>query len=442
MGFLSQPSHGYFWDERTGVVTGVQVIGREIWDRNAPLVSCSDSEGMEPDPQLVEQIIYVMSENSQGDSCMSCCLKWVDGVLYYLYCGEWTPVPGNGPNVATVGIEDGFDDGNTSTGEPPEYSACGKAGLLADLLFTVANSMWSRIDNFDVWNHVKEVQSDAWGYDLVDKWILAGIGQMLAMELGEIEPFEILEYTPTSLFSSGQKEAMRIMLSSLVTGADASGIKQELYEQFRTRWSERFLPDVNLYTMWYDVISAVPYGVAQEVSALGSTLGDDYSCEPSPAAPDPTYFWSQLYDWVLDVDWVNDDVSAWTLSSNNGTTAQTSEGLTVIDDTVGGESSQAQLLGTVTGGSIKAVHQEWILAGNGDDGNLGIQMTPYTNMQAVETYIVNGNTARTVVNVNHTIVAALNVAAEGSYDEGFTPAFHVIKRTVWAGTGTPPVAGL
>ena len=31
------------------------------------------------------------------DECMSCCIRWNNGILEVFSCGEWTPVPGGGP---------------------------------------------------------------------------------------------------------------------------------------------------------------------------------------------------------------------------------------------------------------------------------------------------------------------------------------------------------
>ena len=41
-GLMSQAARGRLWDERTGTITDVQEVGREIWYRNTPFRSCED----------------------------------------------------------------------------------------------------------------------------------------------------------------------------------------------------------------------------------------------------------------------------------------------------------------------------------------------------------------------------------------------------------------
>lgn len=40
MGLFTSPQRGRFWDEKTGTITDVQVVGREIFDRNSDLEEC------------------------------------------------------------------------------------------------------------------------------------------------------------------------------------------------------------------------------------------------------------------------------------------------------------------------------------------------------------------------------------------------------------------
>lgn len=48
LGFITTPKRGRFWDERSGIVTQAQQIGKQIFDFNYPLdgviVSCADAD--------------------------------------------------------------------------------------------------------------------------------------------------------------------------------------------------------------------------------------------------------------------------------------------------------------------------------------------------------------------------------------------------------------
>jgi len=138
-GLLTQATRGRLWDGRTGSITDVQAIGREIWYRNKPFRACQTTgENGET------KTIYIPCGGSEPDESESednmPAVTWLtieDGILY-MHFGPCCKVAIEG-SVADI-INPPPGDTNTDTGTPPTY-ACNKAYGIAGALFDLANDV-------------------------------------------------------------------------------------------------------------------------------------------------------------------------------------------------------------------------------------------------------------------------------------------------------------
>lgn len=141
-GLLSALSVGWFWDERSGSVRDAQEIGRDIWERNYPLISCSGGT-IEIDDTATGNSIAIIE---RGMQIMSLCgynpkaFKVENGNLYVRdFCGEWVEVGAlYGPEGKTMEIPapsvDAEDDAT--------YSLCGKAQGYINTIKAVVTAAW------------------------------------------------------------------------------------------------------------------------------------------------------------------------------------------------------------------------------------------------------------------------------------------------------------
>lgn len=125
MGFLTLPQRGRTWDERTGSVQDVQLIGRQITDENLPLwgclVSCRDTS-------LADSIRYLADRLAANNGCCS------DGP------GPGITGGGTGGSAGTTEGPSSVDDGDVQQPPPAgwasweEYFAnkCGAANYIVD----------------------------------------------------------------------------------------------------------------------------------------------------------------------------------------------------------------------------------------------------------------------------------------------------------------------
>lgn len=147
-GFLTSPGRGRYWDERTGTITDVQAVGREIDLRNLPFNPCA-GEPQTPLPDgLLEQIVGGCCVQFEAEDFMPCIdisdmLKIENGQLYARNdCCEWVAIGAlSGPIDETVYAPP--DDIDESQGIYP----CGMAVAVADVLVDLAGYIWDNADN-------------------------------------------------------------------------------------------------------------------------------------------------------------------------------------------------------------------------------------------------------------------------------------------------------
>lgn len=140
MGLLSYATRARVWDGKSGSILDVQAIGREIWDRNYPLVPCADCD-TETEPGDSDNGTEPIEIT--GELCMNGCsipygaLRWQDGKLQFRYCGEWYDVGGD---VTTPTFPD-EPDIDIVPDPPPtgweDSTPCAKARALAVMTYNI-----------------------------------------------------------------------------------------------------------------------------------------------------------------------------------------------------------------------------------------------------------------------------------------------------------------
>lgn len=142
-GVISQPSRGWWWNEKTGSVIDAQQIGLEIYNRNIAFTPC----GAEPPPcdGGHYELVYVPASgcgDDESEDCMSCVLPpgvlRVDqtrGILQYLTCEGWQDVP---YWDGTAIVDPPPDDENI---DPVVGYGCNKAAGMAQVFAPIAQAM-------------------------------------------------------------------------------------------------------------------------------------------------------------------------------------------------------------------------------------------------------------------------------------------------------------
>src|SRR5512136_712361 len=139
IGFLSYLMRGRAYDERTGIITDAQAIGREIWDRNYPLQSCHGAPlPIPPTETMLQYCDYDDCNCEDNDmSCAPCApIRIKDGVLQWFSCGDWIDIGRlSDPSSSSQQAE------QTTPSTPIENAACLKVSNAAYLIKSVADGM-------------------------------------------------------------------------------------------------------------------------------------------------------------------------------------------------------------------------------------------------------------------------------------------------------------
>jgi hypothetical protein len=133
-GFMSTPSRGRFWDEDTGTITDIQAIGRAIFDRNYPLVACTDcsDQDCDCDSQCAERFgSLLVGEDDMGQVVTDVYIDDSTGELVV----EFGPccVHRYDIGAALTDRQTSPDDNAISPDDPaPSDIACQKAQFMAE----------------------------------------------------------------------------------------------------------------------------------------------------------------------------------------------------------------------------------------------------------------------------------------------------------------------
>lgn len=135
-GLVGSLTRGFFWDERTGVVTAAQLLGWDIYDSMTGCDGDGNGDGGVPSAEIVERIITLMC--GEEDEEMGCgidpCWFKIEGGIFYVrdHCGDWVAI-GSLYSPAEL------------TPTPPasgaaEFSACGKVDSLMSVIVAIAQA--------------------------------------------------------------------------------------------------------------------------------------------------------------------------------------------------------------------------------------------------------------------------------------------------------------
>lgn len=271
-GVLSQFMRGRLWDEKTGTIVDAQSVGREIWYRNTPLVSCGGEKptnGSGESSTGINVGFYSFCELLEKVECqMSMCgpcppIRFSNGVLQYFFCGEWIDIGVVSEQVVQQPYPGGY------TEEPPgEYDACGKADAMVEAIYTIAQAAWDNKDGPTYFLNIGAVDSALPGFNLNNQNILQVLSGARALD-------DI--YTEGELLSESQAQRWKCAIAPLL-GTDTPGITAGELDAFRSALYQVWT-DVNVVAWYNNIIQAFGYGDMNTIAASGAeNTGADCTC--------------------------------------------------------------------------------------------------------------------------------------------------------------------
>lgn len=139
------------------------------------------------------------------DDMSKCCLRFYQGKLQQLVCGQWEDVPGQGEGTPVT-----LDDGVKEAPEGQEEDwACSKATVIADTIWQIATYA---VQHFNDPKFIWDVQDEV-GLDLSNAQLLGMQEFLFACNLLELEEFE-------SVLSGENKTLLTCMLSRVLDGSN------------------------------------------------------------------------------------------------------------------------------------------------------------------------------------------------------------------------------
>lgn len=295
---------GRLWDEKTGSVKGAIGIGLQIHDNNFPFTPCSDCNNEQPggnggsgDNELSDGQI----ETIRGIFAMECSipygvLRWQDGKLQYRYCGTWYDVDGTVPVVDAPLGEDytpELPDGVT------EYSACGKATAVMDMVLGVITSILDEVGNFawQWWGHIKD---DNPGVGMDSKWIITAVYGAVNQAAADNAAGEA--YDPDALdpstWQSVKCKLARDFSNAMPEALSGNDVRSKLQTYFASEWGLDLLTNA----IFVDALRGINRESFEAAIALGSTYSDG-DCDCPVVDPNDTGYsgWFQWGDLTQDL---------------------------------------------------------------------------------------------------------------------------------------------
>lgn len=276
-GFLSQMKMGWFWDEKTGTITVQQDIGREIFSRNFPYSECTDDECTHEDETCLGGGITILGENDMGQVVTAVYKDEVTGELVVEYgkcCIERFSLGSLPPEVD----EDVADD---PWPEETEYSACGQASALMELLYAVGFALWSERDNFP-WQWSGHVKDKFPGLSMSASFITLGVinGQVLAVIYLDDEE---------AIFIDGEKQSMLCRLVGQLT--DTYTTPTNMKDIMHSIVQGEFGIDASKVAFWGSAIEAIGNNDLRNTALSGSTnITADCDCPEPPYQASSVWF--------------------------------------------------------------------------------------------------------------------------------------------------------
>lgn len=301
LGLLEIPMRGYSWDERTGTITDVQAIGREILARAFPFVPCDDnSDDCTGNPSLPDVVAYGAMCDI-GDEClecgdennMTCCLRWNNGVLEMYSCGEWSPIPGAAitPDEPVVVLPPDID--TNETGIYP----CGKASHLAAELVKFADYAWDESDNqlpiIFIWN-----MQNYMNYDFKNAWTDQVQSQALIMKSVIIATSGLISVSKIEAIPPNLAQELACRLLPAMTNTttdDKEQIWSTLINAIDAIFPPFSLANASTVNNWWRTIAAA-FGkqLLHDIAQAGAYTDADCSCPGSDIIEASSIFFTTI----------------------------------------------------------------------------------------------------------------------------------------------------
>lgn len=281
-GFLTYATRGRVWDETTGSIQDVQAIGREIHDRNIPLVDCTGDQVNGNGAGDIAGFAGEMDELELEDCAMSCSipygsLRWFEGKLQYKYCGEWFDVAGDGPTFG------GSGGGDITIPDPPpgnltDSTACAIARKIAYFVADVIDAAWielGTVDVVDIYDFVSDMRDKFPGIDLAYDDLINAYGYFAAVDVGG---FENESKNPEI------KEWLKCTFAPLITATN-DGIDADTYNNLVdvTKTAVSNVYDSHdfegfggaIQSIWYYIMKSIGSGDAKDLTRWVQPLPED-----------------------------------------------------------------------------------------------------------------------------------------------------------------------
>lgn len=273
-GLLSGLARGRLWDAETGSIIDVQSVGREVFERNTYLAACDGSTPpTPPTPPLFPGGLGIDFDEDEDMGC-HCCIRIFNGVLQYMDCGAWVDVP----------IVNGTGDNphETPVTPDPTYYACGKATAAADIVFSVASTIWDKRDS-SPWDYVGDVEGEL-NLDLNNLAIMQGCTMAKGLAA--------LAYTKGSIINADEEAWLTCQLNGKFAD-NADTATESDFNSARALMQSR-TADPLLSDFWGYIFAALGWQKFADFALAGATTaGDCADCSEiiTPGVPGNVY-WS------------------------------------------------------------------------------------------------------------------------------------------------------
>jgi len=298
-GLVWKAQHGRFWDENSGVITDAQQIGWEIVNRNIPFINC---QGEISDNGSIQNFLSGFDDCESCEDCeMGSCglpygaIRWSDdGVLQYLYCGEWKDVEGPGPigDTGTGGIDDTVPD-DAGYGEP---TACSLAASLANMVGQIVEQGFLLCDGIALddllgfWFFYNDINDAFPGIDLAFGDVTNMLAQIVPVEIaglaGEAQDpnaVQFLKCAWQSIIPAGAK---------YVDAATYKTMRDTIDATLRQVWPEGSYEGFGnaIRNVWKFALSSIGDKDVEKITYYAQPAGaDNCNCpEPGGVLPPPS----------------------------------------------------------------------------------------------------------------------------------------------------------
>lgn len=278
-GLVTSPLRGRFWDERTGTITDVQAVGREIDFRNLPFRDCSGES-----ITLVKEFLYqVIQAQESEDDTMACCanpkaFRKNNGWFEVLdCCGDWVQV-----FQLTTQTDEGVYVPPPDVDPSQDIYPCGMATALADTIEALAGFIWDNADNTFPAFMPSKAQSFI-GLDLNNLQVINAANQALIMKGSVLISYGIVDLERSDVIESDWSEEVACMFLPFM-GADGTADPDELYNAF-TSWFRQKYPisasgnNIFIQNYYTHIAAAIGKGNMRDIAESGQFVEATCICE-------------------------------------------------------------------------------------------------------------------------------------------------------------------